>query len=224
MFDYNVFKGFYNDDAVARVEEMHAKQRATGKWHISATTNNTKCGTDILCINFPAGVTCRENAPCLKFCYALKGRQKMANVWQAYARNYIIWSENPMQYWNELEAMIQFNGVHMVRLFDCGDIPSIDWLVQLVAFAAKHPEVTFSGFTKKYQMLTLVNLPENVIFRCSKTGCAEWDSDIPTGLPIADIKFDADQKMEGFHCGCKKTCSECKVCYTTKSDVWFDLH
>lgn len=221
---YEELLNYYSGSSVEKVVGMHAKQRTTNKWHISATTGNSKCGCQILTVNFPAGVTCASGAPCTKFCYALKGRQIMGNVYQAYVRNLLIWQENPDQYWRELEAAIVINGVRMVRLFDCGDIPEIDWLFQLKAFAEKHPEITFSGFTKKYHFLTMVELPENVIIRCSKTGNPEWDAKIPEGYPVADIKFSEDQKMDGFHCTCKNTCSACGVCFNSRVNVWFDLH
>ena len=47
---------------------------------VTIATGNTKLGSMICGLSLPAGVTCRTDAPCRKFCYCTKGFQICSSV------------------------------------------------------------------------------------------------------------------------------------------------
>ena len=92
---------------------------------VNVTRHNTKLGS-IPCVNLPAVVTCRPDAPCAKLteegggCYCLKGRWLFKNVQKSLWNNLYAYRENPKLYFEMIAHQFQFSTV--ARFHSSGDI------------------------------------------------------------------------------------------------------
>lgn len=193
---------------------------------VHMTTKNSKTGCGVIDLAFPV-ITCREDAPCKKGgCYCCKGTQVMATVQGAYYRNYRLYHEDPVDFWNQVWFKLAHCGLLRCRYFDCGDCPDYAFVEGMVATAKKFPEMKFMAFTKKYFLVNQWidnngNLPDNlnIIF-------SAWDKDWevlnPHHLPVAYVDFKDSEKTpvlpEKYQtCPNQKdktiTCSMCGKCW-----------
>lgn len=193
---------------------------------VHMTTKNSKTGCGVIDLAFPV-ITCREDAPCKKGgCYCCKGTQVMATVQGAYYRNYRLYHEDPVDFWNQVWFKLAHCGLLRCRYFDCGDCPDYAFVEGMVATAKKFPEMKFMAFTKKYFLVNQWidnngNLPDNlnIIF-------SAWDKDWevlnPHHLPVAYVDFKDSKKTpvlpEKYQtCPNQKdktiTCSMCGKCW-----------
>ena len=193
---------------------------------VHMTTKNSKTGCGVIDLAFPV-ITCREDAPCKKGgCYCCKGTQVMATVQGAYYRNYRLYHEDPVDFWNQVWFKLAHCGLLRCRYFDCGDCPDYAFVEGMVATAKKFPEMKFMAFTKKYFLVNQWidnngNLPDNlnIIF-------SAWDKDWevlnPHHLPVAYVDFKNSEKTpvlpEKYQtCPNQKdktiTCSMCQKCW-----------
>lgn len=223
-----------NYDGMTRAEKIEYYAHINNT--ICISNNNSKTGGGIYTLSFPVGISCRNNAPCLKGCYATKGKQAIPNVAGAYYRNYRIYNENPAEFWRQVNAYIALYDIHILRLFDSGDIPDADFLTGLRTLAKEHPEMIIYGYTKKFELINLdisINgkFPENLVMWLST-----WDKSFtienPHDLPVTYIKFHDPEKTRcdipanAFHCvGRSATCTLCRACFNKKhTAVLFDEH
>ena len=160
---------------------------------VHMTTKNSKTGCGVIDLAFPV-ITCREDAPCKKTgCYCMKGTQQMATVQGAYYRNYRLYHEDPVDFWNQVQFKLAHCGLPKCRYFDAGDLPDYAFIDGMVATAKKFSEMKFMAFTKKYFLVNQWidnngNLPDNlnIIF-------SAWDKDWevlnPHHMPVAYVDF-----------------------------------
>ena len=198
---------------------------------MSISKGNSKMG-DLRSVSLPAITTCRTNCPCCKKCYALRLSRRRPTVKSAYERNYKIFIEDPNTYWREVEAAIKLS--RFFRFHVSGDIPSTDYLMQMVSVAENNPHCEMLCFTKKYEMVNtwitaFGDLPQNLHMIFSV-----WDGlacDNPHHLPEAHVRYRdghttaADDAVE-----CGGNCTECastgEGCWTLKhgQQVVFNEH
>lgn len=193
---------------------------------VHMTTKNSKTGCGVIDLAFPV-ITCREDAPCKKTgCYCMKGTQQMATVQGAYYRNYRLYHEDPVDFWNQVQFKLAHCGLLRMRYFDAGDLPDYAFIDGMVATAKKFPEMKFMAFTKKYFLVNQWidnngNLPDNlnIIF-------SAWDKDWevlnPHHMPVAYVDFKDSEKTPVLPtkyqtCPNQKdktiTCSMCGKCW-----------
>ncbi len=193
---------------------------------VHMTTKNSKTGCGVIDLAFPV-ITCREDAPCKKTgCYCMKGTQVMATVQGAYYRNYRLYHEDSVDFWNQVQFKLAHCGLLKCRFFDAGDLPDYAFIDGMVATAKKFPEMKFMAFTKKYFLVNQWidnngNLPDNlnIIF-------SAWDKDWevlnPHHLPVAYVEFKNSEKTPVLPakyqiCPNQKdktiTCSMCGKCW-----------
>ena len=190
---------------------------------ISMSNHNSKTGIACLNLAFPV-CTCRPDAPCKKTCYACKGRQTIAKVQAAYYRNWRIYNDDPNGFFEQVYYKIKFSGLQKVRLFDCGDLPSYDFLARLVDLCNRTKNVKYMAFTKQYEIVNEYidkngKLPDNLNIMFSAWDKL-WNVPNPYGLGVAYVDFD-DKRMNpefpknAFVCpGRESTCSACGVCFS----------
>lgn len=205
---------------------------------VHMTTKNSKTGCGVIDLAFPV-ITCREDAPCKKTgCYCMKGTQQMATVQGAYYRNYRLYHEDPVDFWNQVQFKLAHCGLLRMRYFDAGDLPDYAFIDGMVATAKKFPEMKFMAFTKKYFLVNQWidnngNLPDNlnIIF-------SAWDKDWevlnPHHMPVAYVDFKDSEKTPVLPakyqiCPNQKdktiTCSMCGKCWRKDLDaVVFKQH
>ena len=201
---------------------------------ICANNNNRKLGKACISVPFPVTV-CNPDAPCFKKCYAQHGCQSFSNVQGAYYRNLRLYNNNADDFFEQLYYKIKFSGLPMVRFFDSGDYPDLEFLIRSVELARKFPNVKFMAFTKKYDLVNtylreIEQLPNNynIIFSAWDR---LWEVPNPHFLPIAYVKFKEERMTpvipkNAFHCpGRASTCSACGACWNKKvKAVYFDEH
>ena len=157
--------------------------------HISHVS---KTGNLIPSIGFPAGATCRPNAPCLPKCYARKGRFAFSHNKNLLQRNLRIWKEDPEFF--RREAILAAFPAKFLRWFPSGDIPDENFLKMMVDLTKDVPGTRFLGFTKKFEMVNdyLDHHPmwdeDHLTIALSAWG-DDFHFDNPYNLPVAYIRF-----------------------------------
>lgn len=197
-------------------------------YNFKLSAGNSKLG-NIVNINLPAIVTCREDAPCKKDCYACKGMYCWKNVKNRYKLNLEAFLEDKER--TKQEILEQLPSMGFCRVHSSGDFVNLEYLNMLVEIAKTATEVKFMAFTKKYE---LVNewikengkLPENfkIIFSSWYDG---WTFDNPYDLPVSHVYNDKiDNKVPESALPCPGKCDKCFMCWKLGSgeSVVFNKH
>lgn len=217
------------EEKMAKIEEFSLRSN-----EICANNNNRKLGKACISVPFPVAV-CNSEAPCFKKCYAQHGCQGFANVQGAYYRNLRLYNNSADDFFEQLYYKIKFSGLPMVRFFDSGDFPDMEFLIRSVELAKKFPSVKFMAFTKKYDLVNhwLDNGGEllknyNIVFSAWDK---LWEVPNPHSLPMAYVKFkeerfNPEMPKNTFQCpGRESTCSACGVCWNKKvKSICFNEH
>lgn len=187
--------------------------------HISTTVS--KLGAAIPCINLPAIVTCRPDAPCKKLCYATHGRFNFANVKTSIMRNLGAYMQDPAFYFQYISAFMRNSTYRYFRWHSSGDIPEPQYLIGIVKVASENPDVRFLVLTKRYEWVNAYldeagNFPQNLNVVFSVWGSFPVPN--PHNLPCAYV----DLKNE--ECNIPETAHECTgscaSCAKTRNSCW----
>lgn len=178
---------------------------------VSISKGNTKMGA-VPSVSLPPIITCPENAPCAKLCYAAKLCRLRTSVRQAYDRNYNILNSNPELYWLQVKAAAQM--VRYFRYHVSGDIPNPEYFCNMVKLAEELPHTTFLAFTKRYSTVNdFINnggvIPPNLKIIFSEWGLLPVPN--PHNLPTAAVIFKNTEPAENWKI-CGGNCAECANC------------
>lgn len=188
---------------------------------ITISRHNTKMG-NVASISFPPIVTCIEDAPCAKACYARRLSARYRTVRESYERNFNAWMNNPMAFWTYLDFEMQ--GIRFFRFFVSGDMPSFDFCKEMLGFIERNTQTEFFMFTKRYVFIndyiiaTNHPLPKNfhVIFSAWKG----LKMDNPFNLPTCHVLY-KDGSCTAKNIETAYKCSgNCFECATTCSGCW----
>lgn len=185
--------------------------------HVSISPGNSKTGHLVPSVSLPQGVFCPQDAPCFYegTCY-VKNIDWRPNVADAYERNYIILTEDPEQFWREVDAAIKMN--FAFRYHVSGEIPDKEYLERMIREAEMNPHCKQLVFTKKYDLVNeyfdehgIESKPSNlqIIF-------SEWigyPMNNPYHFPVARVLYATDEITPDMKI-CGGNCSEC-VCRNT---------
>lgn len=197
--------------------------------HISHVS---KLGSDIPCVNLPAGTTCRYDAPCRSLCYGRKGRFTFPHNKSLYERNLMIWNDDHDQY--ERDVTIAAFHSRYFRWHSSGDIPNRSYLDMMVRVAESLKSTQFLCFTKRYEWVNSLlcerDLPENLRIVLSAWG--DWIPHNPYNLPVAYIRFKGEEThgIPSDVLECRKYCGDCVItgcsCWDLKNgqSVVFNEH
>lgn len=192
------------------------------------TIGNRKLGS-ICSINLPALITCREDAPCKKTCYANKGHFKYPCVSNLYAENLRSFNEDSKQ--AELDILKQLPSEGFCRVHASGDILNKEYLNMLISIAKKSKKVKFMCFTKKYELINEYldegnKLPTNL--KMVFSGWLGLNMINPHNLPTAYIvlKIGHDDRIKKSALSCSGACYQCFACWNIKKgqQVLFKQH
>lgn len=192
------------------------------------TLGNRKLGS-ICAINLPAIITCRDNAPCKKLCYARKGHFQYSNVKNCYEENLRAFLEEPKQ--AELDIINQLPIEGHCRIHASGDFVNKEYLEMLIRVAKKCKGVKFMAFTKKYELVNdyLNNgnkLPSN--FKILFSGWYGLEMENPHNLPTAyiQLKKQNDDRIKKNAIQCTGSCPKCFSCWKVRKgqQVMFHQH
>lgn len=195
--------------------------------HVSNT--NSKLGAAILSINLPAGTTCRNDAPCVKGCYAKRGHWRYNNVQASLQENLEAYLQNPKLYFESITAQTFLS--RFVRWHSSGDIVDYNYFEGMCKVARKNKEVHYLCFTKKYEIVNdFLNkgkrIPKNLSIVFS--AWSNWIPENPFNLPMTyvygkDFKNDIIPKDS---IPCTGHCYQCQACWTLQKGqtVYFKKH
>ena len=204
------------------------------KLPVRISTTNSKLGL-IPSVNLVPVVTCRENCPCVKECYAMRGNFRFANVRKSMEQNYEYYKSNPEKYFEEIKLAIN-NGMVSYAYFRwhaAGDIVDKQYFEYMVKVAEQLPLTSFLAFTKKFEIVNEYikdhgALPQNLNIVFSAWG-ADFKIDNPYRLPVAYVRFKDDEKTGTIPTDaveCSGDCTTCLQCWKIKAgqSVVFKKH
>lgn len=207
--------------------KAEATQTVTLRPSFKVTQGNRKLGS-ICAINLPAIVTCRENAPCKKGCYATKGTFRYKNVSQCYENNLKAFMMDAKQTEEDILDQLPLRG--FCRIHGSGDVVNAEYFLMLISIAKKAKGVKFMMFTKKYEIVNdyISNggkVPRNLKILLSNW--IDWKCENPHNLPTAELY---DPKVDNFVSKkllpCSGKCDQCFSCWDIRkgSGVVFVKH
>lgn len=172
--------------------------------HISISSGNVKMG-DIQSISILPGVTCRDNAPCRKNCYACR-MCRYPNVKKAYTGNTALYMADPDRYFSELSRALMVN--RFFRVHVAGDVIDGEYFDRLVKAVAANPHCEALMFTKEYEIVNGFiadggTIPAN--FHIIFSNWENWKCENPYNFPVTDVipagaACPADGKLCGGNC------------------------
>ena len=201
---------------------------------IKISTSNSKLGV-IPSVNLPPVVTCRKDAPCVKDCYARKGRFRFRTVVDNMDLNYALYQSYPDEYFKEIKKFLNngFISYAYFRWHAAGDIVDSSYFKGMVKVAEELPHTSFLAFTKKFEIVNEYiknggKIPENLNIVFSAWG-ADFKLSNPYNFPVSHVRFkDPGRNIEipSSAAECSGNCSECLYCWTIKhgESVAFNAH
>lgn len=201
---------------------------------IKISTSNSKLGV-IPSVNLPPVTTCRKNAPCIKDCYARKGRFRFHTVIDNMDLNYALYQAHPeacqRKYEYEIKPLLR--NFFISAKYASGDIVDPQYFQGMVKLANELPQTSFLAFTKKFEIVNeYINsggsIPSNlnIVF-------SAWGSDFevvnPYRFPVSHVRFKdpkRNTKIPTNAAECGGNCSECLHCWTIQhgESVVFNAH
>ena len=194
---------------------------------ITISKGNRKMG-EIKSVSLPPVVTCAENCTCAKKCYAMKMCRLYKNVKESYNRNLEIFNNNPTEYWEQVNDALCTS--RFFRFHVAGDIPTYEYLIDMIDAARNNPHCDILVFTKRYGFINKaldngIEIPMNLHLMFS-----EWEGmamDNRHNLPVAHVIFKGNEPHDNWNI-CTGNCLECakakKNCWVLKSGEHVAFH
>lgn len=225
-----------------RYEKAKYEAYLTGDTHVHVSTRNSKIGNGIYNVSLLPGCrllrkkdgTLLSNIPgtcggccenCEDCCYALRYTIYHHNTCiLAYQDNTLLALYDPDRYWGELQSYIDNGVVAIFRFHVAGEIPNEDYLVRLIKFSIKNPDVKFYIYTKRFAWVEKHSdeVPFNLHILVSiwhknydnPKGFAEFIYDDGTDPEVAALPHCPAVDKNGNETGI--TCARCKHCPNAK--------
>ncbi len=177
-------------------------------------------------LSFPPIKTCRDAAPCIKDCYAMKSYRMYDNVRNAWNQNLDSWNDSAGNFFDQLNGYLTQRNPEYFRYFVAGDIPDAGFFNMMLGCAMLNPDTKFLAFTKQYEIVNyLLGLgavvPKNLTLIFS-----QWPGlvlDNPHDFPVAYLAGE-DVPLDAFLC--VEKCDRCCYCWrlTSGESVVFGKH
>lgn len=185
---------------------------------VKISKGNSKLG-QIPSVSLPSIKTCRECA-CAEKCYAQKLERLRPVVRNAYQHNLEVLIKEPETYWREVEASVMMS--RFFRFHVSGDIPTAEYLANMVTIAGRNPHCEILCFTKRYEMVNEFiskndgDLPINLHMIFS--GWVGLEMANPFSLPEAHVRYrDGSTTAREDAIECSGNCTECAL---TEGGCW----
>ena len=178
---------------------------------VKISSGNSKMGS-VPSVSLPSIKTCRQCA-CQSKCYAQKLERLRPAVRNAYQHNLEVLINEPETYWREVEASIMMS--RFFRFHVSGDIPTAEYLANMVAVAGRNSHCEILCFTKRYEMVNEFieqngELPSNLHMIFS--GWIGLDMVNPFSLPEAHVRYrDGSTTACDNAVECGGNCTECAM-------------
>lgn len=202
---------------------------------ISVSIGNTKIGKTVN-FNLPPVVTCRENAPCVRECYACSDMRRKPSCRIAWQGNLAALRSNPELVREAIEYVLTAEKPQYARFHSSGDFnvdrnnPELAQQYVQMAFdiAANFPAVSFLAFTKMWE-LDFSNAPSN--FSVILSTWANWDcsgADLTQFAGSTFVRLSDDMTAPTGASKCAGSCESCRMCWHIKElstpIVYFNVH
>lgn len=184
---------------------------------VKISKGNSKLG-QIPSVSLPSIKTCRQCA-CREKCYAQKLERLRPAVRNAYQHNLEVLINEPETYWREVEASVMMS--RFFRFHVSGDIPTAEYLANMVAIAGRNSHCEILCFTKRYELVNEFiekngELPSNLHMIFS--GWVGLDMVNPHTLPEAHVRYrDGSTTAREDAALCGGNCTECAM---TEGGCW----
>lgn len=184
---------------------------------VKISKGNSKLGA-IPSVSLPSIKTCRQCA-CREKCYAQKLERLRPAVRNAYQHNLEVLLKEPETYWREVEASVMMS--RFFRFHVSGDIPTQEYLENMVAVSGRNSHCEILCFTKRYEMVNEFiekngELPSNLHMIFS--GWIGLDMVNPFSLPEAHVRYrDGSTTAREDAIECSGNCTECAL---TEGGCW----
>ena len=178
---------------------------------VKISSGNSKMGS-VPSVSLPSIKTCRQCA-CQSKCYAQKLERLRPAVRNAYQHNLEVLINEPETYWREVEASVMMS--RFFRFHVSGDIPTAEYLANMVAIARRNSHCEILCFTKRYEMVNEFieqngELPSNLHMIFS--GWIGLDMVNPFSLPEAHVRYrDGSTTACDNAVECGGNCTECAM-------------
>jgi hypothetical protein len=178
---------------------------------VKISSGNSKMGS-VPSVSLPSIKTCRQCA-CQSRCYAQKLERLRPAVRNAYQHNLEVLINEPETYWREVEASVMMS--RFFRFHVSGDIPTAEYLANMVAVAGRNSHCEILCFTKRYEMVNEFieqngELPSNLHMMFS--GWIGLDMVNPFSLPEAHVRYrDGSTTACDNAVECGGNCTECAM-------------
>lgn len=176
--------------------------------NVCISKGNIKMG-EIKSVSLPPVVTCAEGCTCAKKCYAMKMCRIYKNVKTSYDRNLRIYETNPKEYWRQVDDAMCTS--RFFRMHVAGDIPTYEYLLEMIEVVNNNPHCDVLSFTKRYDFVNRYldnggELPKNLHLLFSEWKGMKMDNH--HNLPIAHVIFKGEEPKENWNI-CNGNCLEC---------------
>lgn len=184
---------------------------------VKISSGNSKMGS-VPSVSLPSIKTCRQCA-CQSKCYAQKLERLRPAVRNAYQHNLEVLINEPETYWREVEASVMMS--RFFRFHVSGDIPTAEYLANMVAIAGRNSHCEILCFTKRYEMVNAFieqngDLPNNLHMVFS--GWVGLEMVNPFALPEAHVRYrDGSTTAQENAIECGGNCTECAL---TEGGCW----
>ena len=164
--------------------------------------------------------SCANCSSCRKDCYALKAYRQYPATRKAWDHNLAQARRDPDQYFHGVYQYIRGKSPAFFRWHVSGDILSQGYLASMSAIADSCPGTTFLCFTKRHD-LDYSRVPDNLVMRFSIwPGMA-----LPKqAFPFAWLQDGTETRIPKTAIKCPGSCENCKACFTSTKDVYFNKH
>ena len=230
-----------------RAKKMNIKYERylTGDTHVHIQDGNRKLGKGIYTINLLAGDkpltkldgtqltnipgTCKDCCEnCIDDCYAIRTQIFRNNNIPSWADNTILATQEIETFFNEIQQFIDRSMIAAIRFHSFGEVPSFEYLVNMVRLAENNPTIIFYTYTKRYKWIERYleehkAFPSNLIVNVSI-----WHKNYDNPYNLPEFIYDDGSEEDVaklLHCPAVDkrghetgmVCSKCKRCLRAKN-------
>jgi len=194
---------------------------------VKISKGNTKMGR-IWNISLPPVLTCRNDAPCARDCYAMKSWRMFENVRDCWTHNLTLWETDPGAFESSLLAALSLtSGPRFFRWHVAGDIPDAEYPQMVVRVAKALPEIKFLIFTKQYELINKAGFTQPANLAIIFSAWPGLTMDNPYNYPVAWMQDGAETRVPDSVIECPGYCDTCGMCWalpTIGKDIVFHKH
>lgn len=167
--------------------------------------------------------SCGNCASCRKDCYALKAYRQYPATRKAWDHNYRQAVNDRATYFAGIKEYLTAKAPKFFRWHVSGDILDQNYLAHMERTAYLFPGTRFLVFTKMHG-LNYSKAPDNLRIRFSMWPGMDCIGSGPGGAMRAWMQDGTETRIPKGAVKCPGNCENCKACFNSKRDVYFNKH